>query len=210
MNISGKKVNIGFNSRKDYFFIVLIMFCLGLSFGLYTVKYMGPADKNDLINYFTSFANSLGNDQINYGSLLVEVVKKNVIIILPIFLVGLTFFGGPVILIIDLLKGFILGYTFSFMATVFQGKGFGLAMISIIPQNLIYIPCIIGLSIIGLSMSTESFKRRFFKKNKGDSLFSEGIVKKLAVISVLFIAGILVETYISPMLIKFVVTKFYL
>ena len=194
MNISGKKVNIGFNSRKGYFFIVLIMFCLGLSFGLYTVKYMGPADKNDLINYFTSFANSLGNDQINYGSLLVEVVKKNVIIILPIFLVGLTFFGGPVILIIDLLKG----------------KGFGLAMISIIPQNLIYIPCIIGLSIIGLSMSTESFKRRFFKKNKGDSLFSEGIVKKLAVIAVLFIAGILVETYISPMLIKFVVTKFYL
>ena len=76
MNISGKKVNIGFNSRKGYFFIVLIMFCLGLSFGLYTVKYMGPADKNDLINYFTSFANSLGNDQINYGSLLVEVVKK--------------------------------------------------------------------------------------------------------------------------------------
>ena len=210
MNISGKKVNIGFNSRKGYFFIVLIMFCLGLSFGLYTVKYMGPADKNDLINYFTSFANSLGNDQINYGSLLVEVVKKNVIIILPIFLVGLTFFGGPVILIIDLLKGFILGYTFSFMATVFQGKGFGLAMISIIPQNLIYIPCIIGLSIIGLSMSTESLKRRFFKKNKGDSLFSEGIVKKLAVIAVLFIAGILVETYISPMLIKFVVTKFYL
>ena len=53
MNISGKKVNIGFNSRKGYFFIVLIMFCLGLSFGLYTVKYMGPADKNDLINYFT-------------------------------------------------------------------------------------------------------------------------------------------------------------
>ena len=210
MNISGKKVNIGFNSRKGYFFIVLIMFCLGLSFGLYTVKYMGPADKNDLINYFTSFANSLGNDQINYGSLLVEVVKKNVIIILPMFLIGLTFFGGPVILIIDLLKGFILGYTFSFMATVFQGKGFGLAMISIIPQNLIYIPCIIGLSIIGLSMSTESFKRRFFKKNKGDSLFSEGIVKKLAVIAVLFIAGILVETYISPMLIKFVVTKFYL
>ncbi len=210
MNISVKKMNIGFGSRKGYFFIVLIMFCLGLSFGLYTVKYMGPADKNDLVNYFTSFAKSLENDHINYGSLLFEVVKKNVIIILPIFLIGLTFFGGPVILIIDLLKGFILGYTFSFMATVFQGKGFGLAMISIIPQNLIYIPCIIGLSIIGLSMSTESFKRRFFKKNKGDSLFSEGIVKKLAVIAVLFIAGILVETYISPMLIKFVVTKFYL
>lgn len=210
MNISIKKMNIGFSSRKGYFFIVLIMFCLGLSFGLYTVKYMGPADKNDLIYYFTSFAKSLENDQINYGSLLFEVVKKNVIIILPIFLFGLTFFGGPVILIIDLLKGFILGYTFSFIATAFDGRGFGLALISIIPQNLIYIPCIIGLSIIGLSMSTESFKRRFFKKNKGDSLLSDGVFKKLVLILVMFTAGILVETYISPSLIKFVATKFYL
>ena len=203
-------MNIGFSSRKGYFFIVLIMFCLGLSFGLYTVKYMGPADKNDLINYFTSFTKSLENDQINYGSLLFEVVKKNVIIILPIFLFGLTFFGGPAILIIDLLKGFILGYTFSFIATAFDGRGFGLALISIIPQNLIYIPCIIGLSIIGLSMSTESFKRKFFKKNKRDSLFYDGIFKKLVLILIMFIAGILVETYISPNLIKFVATKFYL
>lgn len=203
-------MNIGFNSKRGYFFIVLIMFCLGLSFGLYTVKYMGQADKNDLINYFTSFAKSLEENQINYGSLLIEVMKKNLIIILPIFLVGLTFFGGPVILIIDLLKGFILGYTFSFMATLFQGKGFGLAIISIIPQNLIYIPCIIGLSIIGLSMSTENFKRKFFKKNKGDSPFSEGTLKKLAIIAILFIVGMFVETYISPILMKFVATKLYL
>lgn len=210
MNISVKKMNIGFNSKRGYFFIVLIMFCLGLSFGLYTVKYMGQADKNDLINYFTSFAKSLEENQINYGSLLIEVMKKNLIIILPIFLLGLTFFGGPVILIIDLLKGFILGYTFSFMATLFQGKGFGLAIISIIPQNLIYIPCIIGLSIIGLSMSTENFKRKFFKKNKGDSPFSEGTLKKLAIIAILFIVGMFVETYISPILMKFVATKLYL
>ena len=211
MNISVKKMNIGFSSKKGYFFIVLIMFCLGLSFGLYTVKYMGPADKNDLIGYFTSFSKSLKNDPINYGSLLIEVVKKNVIIILPIFLFGLAFFGGPVILIIDLLKGFILGYTFSFIATVFDGKGFGLALISIIPQNLIYIPCIIGLSIISLSMSTESFKRKFFKKKiKEEGLFSEDILKKLGIILIMFIVGILVETYVSPSLIKFVATKFYL
>ena len=211
MNISVKKMNIGFSSKKGYFFIVLIMFCLGLSFGLYTVKYMGPADKNDLIAYFTSFAKALNNDPINYGSLLFEVIKKNILIILPIILFGLAFFGGPVILIIDLLKGFILGYTFSFIATAFDGKGIGLALISIIPQNLIYIPCIIGLSIIGLSMSTESFKRRFFnKKNKGDSLFSYGLLKKLVIILIMFVVGILVETYVSPSLIKFVATKFYL
>lgn len=210
MNIGVKKMDMNLSSGKGYFFIILIMFCLGLSFGLYTVKYMGPADKNDLVSYFMSFTKSLENNPIKYGSLAFEVVKKNIIIILPIFLFGLTFFGGPIILIIDLIKGFTLGYTFSFIATAFEGKGIGLAIISIIPQNLIYIPCIIGLSIIGLSMSTENFKRRFLKKSKGDSLFSNYLFKKLIIILVLFVIGVLVETYISPNLIKFVAAKFYM
>lgn len=210
MNIRVKKMDMNFSSGKGYFFIILIMFCLGLSFGLYTVKYMGPADKNDLVSYFMSFTKSLENNPINYGNLAFEVIKKNIIIILPIFLFGLTFFGGPIILIIDLIKGFTLGYTFSFIATAFEGKGIGLAIISIIPQNLIYIPCIIGLSIIGLSMSTENFKRRFLKKGKGDSLFSDYLFKKLIIILGLFVIGVLVETYISPNLIKFVAAKFYM
>ena len=209
MNISINKMNMGFSGGKGCFFIILIMFCLGLSFGLYTVKYMGPADKNDLVNYFASFTKSLGNNPINYGSLLFEVIKKNILIFLPILLFGLTFFGGPIILIVDLLKGFSLGYTFSFIATAFGGKGIGLAIISVIPQNLFYIPGIIGLSILGLSISTESFKRRFFKKSKGESLFSDEVLKKLVIILILIIIGILVETYLSPSLIKFVAKKFY-
>lgn len=210
MNILIKKMNISLDSRKSYFFIILIMFCLGLSFGLYTVKYMGPADKNDLISYFTSFTKTLENNPVSYGKLLFEVIKKNIIVILPIFLFSLTFLGGPIILIIDLLKGFTLGYTFSFIATAFDGKGLGLAIASIIPQNLIYIPCIIGMSIIALTMSAESFKRKFFKKSKGNGKLPDGVLKKFLLLLIIYISGILVETYVSPSLIKFVAVRFYL
>ena len=208
MNVSVKKMNIGFSSRKGYFFIVLIMFCLGLSFGLYTVKYMGLADKNDLLNYFSSFTNSIENESINYGNLLFEVIKKNIILIAPIIVLGLTFFGDPIILIIDLLKGFTLGYTFSFVATTFNGKGIGLAIAALIPQNLIYIPCIIVLSIISMGMSTEKFKGRFFKNSKNKTTVSNGILYKFVLIIVLFTLGMLIETYISPNLIKFVAKRF--
>ena len=40
MNYVVDKVNTIFRDKKAYFFIVLMMFCLGISFGLYTVKYM--------------------------------------------------------------------------------------------------------------------------------------------------------------------------
>lgn len=210
MNYLLARLNDTFRDKKAYFFIVLIMFCLGISFGLYTVKYMGASDKNDLTNYFFSFTNSIENQPVNYGNLLFEVIKKNILIIIPIFVLGLTFFGAPIILILDLLKGFTLGYTFSFIVTTFEGKGIGLALVSVIPQNLIYIPCFIALSVISLSMSTERFKGKFFKYGKNKDSFTDGVLNKLFIIIILFIIGILVETYISPSLIKFVAQKFYL
>lgn len=210
MNYLITKLNDTFRDKKAYFFIVLIMFCLGISFGLYTVKYMSELDKKDLTNYFSSFTNSIGNQPINYGNLLFEVIKKNILIIIPIFILGLTFFGAPVILILDLLKGFTLGYTFSFMITTFNGKGIGLALVSIIPQNLIYIPCFIAISVISLSMSTERFKGKFFKSVKNKYPVFDGGLNKLIVILIFFAIGIFVETYISPSLIKFVTQKFYL
>lgn len=210
MNYLLTKLNDTFKDKKAYFFIVLIMFCLGISFGLYTVKYMGASDRNDLTNYFFSFTNNVGNEPINYGRLLLEVIKKNIIILIPIFVLGLTFFGAPIILILDLLKGFTLGYTFSFMVTTFEGKGLGLALVSIIPQNIIYIPCFIALSVISLSMSTEKFKSRYFKYGNTKTSFVGDVLNKLVIIIILFSIGILIETYISPSIIKFVAKKFYL
>lgn len=208
MNVLMSRFNATLRNSKGYFFIVLIMFCLGISFGLYTVKYMGPSDKNDLMNYFSSFTNSIENESINYGSLLFEVVKKNIILILSVIILGLTFFGDPIILIIVLLKGFTLSYTFSFVTTTFEGKGVGLAMAAIIPQNLIYIPCIILLSVISIGMSTEKFKERFFKSSKNKNTVSNGVLYKFLMIILLFTLGMLIETYISPNLIKFVAKRF--
>lgn len=208
MNVLMSRFNATLRNSKGYFFIVLIMFCLGISFGLYTVKYMGPSDKNDLMNYFSSFTNSIENESINYGSLLFEVVKKNMILILPVIILGLTFFGDPIILIIVLLKGFTLSYTFSFITTTFEGKGVGLAMAAIIPQNLIYIPCIILLSVISIGMSTEKFKERFFKSSKNKNTVSNGVLYKFLMIILFFTLGMLIETYISPNLIKFVAKRF--
>ena len=113
-------------------------------------------------------------------------------------------------MLLDLLKGFTLGYTFSFMVTTFEGKGIGLALVSIIPQNLIYIPCFIALSVISLSMSTEKFKGKFFKRGKSKDTFFDGVLNKLIIIIILFVIGILVKAYVTPSLIKFVTKKFYL
>ena len=209
MNRFMGKINETFRENRIYYMIVLLLFCIGIVIGIYTVKYMNQSDRNELGNYFTSFANGVGERQTDYGTLLFDVLKKNILLIIPIVLLSLTFFGVPFILAFDLLKGFSLGYSFAFLVTTFEGKGMGLALAAIIPQNLVYIPCFIALSAISVSISIAKFKEKFSKHPVSIGFNSKSIINSLIVLFAILMIGVVIETYVCPSIIRFVVTKFY-
>lgn len=209
MNIMLSKIRQVFGQKRAYFLLLMVMFCLGISCGIYTVGFMPESDRNDMISYFNSFIGSMQSQNISYASLLFDVIKKNLILIIPIFIFSLFYFGAPFILIMNLIKGFFLGYTFSFIVNSFKGKGLVLALASILPQNLIYIPCFIGISIIALALSVNKFKVKILKVRNPHDIFIDNSGLQMIVFLCMLVFGILIETYFSPQLIKFVVLKFY-
>lgn len=208
MNII-QKLNSNFRENKIFYLLVLSFFFIGILLGSYTIKYMDKVNANDLSNYFTEFIRSLDIQSLKSGELLISIIKSNIFIILFIILLGFTAFGWPIILIIDLIKGFTLGYTFSFLITTFEGKGIYVALASIIPQNIFYIPFFIGISIVSLEMSSSKLKSKLFKSTVNYKLKKEGIIIKYGFFLILFLIGIIVECYISPGLMKLIITKVY-
>ena len=194
---------------KFFYFMVFIFFCVGIALGTYIVKYMRASDASDLTSYFSTFAQSIVKEPVNNKALLLNVLKKNLILLTVLITISFTVFGTPIILLLDLIKGFTLGYTFSFLISTFEGKGLWLALVATIPQNIIYIPCFIALSIVGIEFSSTKLKDKFFNKGKVNTIVERELIFKIGVFACIFIIGTFIEAYLCPNIIKFVVTNVY-
>ena len=203
------KLNLSKKENKFFYFMVFIFFCVGIALGTYIVKYMRASDASDLTSYFSTFAQSIVKEPVNNKALLLNALKKNLILLTVLITISFTVFGTPIILLLDLIKGFTLGYTFCFLISTFEGKGLWLALVATIPQNIIYIPCFIALSIVGIEFSSTKLKDRFFNKGKVNTIVERELILKIGVFACVFIIGTFIEAYICPNIIKFVVTNVY-
>ena len=201
------KLNNSYRENRIYYFMVLIFFCVGIALGAFMVKYMNVNDSTDLSNYFSSFTESILVSQIENTKLFFNILIKISITVVIIIILGFTVFGIPFILLIDLIKGFTLGYTFTFLLTTFNGKGIWLAIVSILPQNIFYIPSFIVLSIISIEFSATKLRYKFFNKGTINTIVKKELIFKIGVLVCTFIIGVFIESYICPNLMKFIVTK---
>ena len=201
------KLNNSYRENRIYYFMVLIFFCVGIALGAFMVKYMNVNDSTDLSNYFSSFTESILVSQIENTKLFFNILIKISITVVIIIILGFTVFGIPFILLIDLIKGFTLGYTFTFLLTTFNGKGIWLAIVSILPQNIFYIPSFIVLSIISIEFSATKLRYKFFNKGTINTIVKKELIFKIGVLVCIFITGVFIESYICPNLMKFIVTK---
>ncbi len=193
--------------RNLFLYVISLLFlCIGIVLGIYTVKYMGEIEKNTLVSYFLEFTKGIDLTKIDKKHIFLQAVKNNVPIIICIWFLGLSMLGIPIILIVDLIKGFTIGFTTSFVINGLGTKGVLVNILAIFPQNIIYIPCIVIASVTAMEFSLMLLKYNEFKTLKSNSLIRLVPYSTIFLLLLgLMLIGFLLEGYISPNMLKFVV-----
>lgn len=138
-----KKVLIEYIIRnKKNFIIIVVLFCIGVAIGIFSVNNSNELQKEELNGYITSLLEKIKQtDNINRFELLALSIKENASIILIIWFLGCTIIGGIFIYLAIIYKGFTIGYTISAMIAVLGTKqGIIITIISLLFQNIIFLP----------------------------------------------------------------------
>ena len=184
------------------YMIVIFMFILGISLGALTVKNIDEVSKTDARAYIEGFLDLTSQSGLQSAYILKQSIKFNFYFTLVLFLSGLVYLGILFIPILIVFRGFCIGFSIAFLTENFGSNGFLLSLGSVLPQNLIYVPVIIVMGVIGLNYSLWAMRNKYFKKFGAiPNLFATYALSTL-VLFILLIAGCIVESYITSQIIK--------
>lgn len=194
------------NNIKEYIIISLI-FLIGIFLGVMFVNNLQDEQKLEIISYVNTYkeAFSKSNSTSNI-TLLQNNIKDNIILTLIIWFIGSTIIGIPIVFGIIAFRGFCLGYTISAITVVFGvGKGIAFIIISILMQNILFIPAIISLGVSAL----KAYKSIYSDKRKENIKLEilRHTMFSLLILLVL-IASAVVETQISTNLLRNLIKYF--
>ena len=101
-------------------------------------------------------------------------------------------------------RGFCIGFTIAFLTDTLGKYGLLLSIASILPQNIIYIPILIVLSVISINYSLFTLKNKYIKKCGTDPRQLAPYAFSVLMIFVVVLAGCIVESYITTSIVKLI------
>lgn len=197
---------IKINAFMYSFLIALIL--IGICIGAFWVGILSTDAKNMLKTYIDKFFMLIPAYPLDNGLIFRASLKNNIIPIIILFFISMTYLGIILAPLYITYRGFCLGFSIAFLTESFGKKGFMFTLIALLPQNIVYIPAIIFACFISLkfSLSILKFRKEMFFENKNKFFISYLMNNSIALIF-LIIASI-TEAYITPVFIRTITPYF--
>ena len=194
------------HNKKEYL-IIFFIFIIGIFSGVFFINHLQDTPKTEITNYLNEFIEKFKSlESINHMALLQNAIIQNAILAIIIWFFGTTVIGIPVVFAIILYRGFCLGYTISLCITIMGlGKGISFVLVTLVLQNLLFIPAILAIAVSGVKLYKSIVKDK--KKENVKLEILRHTVFSVIMLIILCIAAV-VEIFLSTNLLKMVIKYF--
>lgn len=194
------------NNSKEYIIVTLI-FVIGIFLGVLFINNIQENQRTEISSYINNFTDKMKNtEDIKSIELLKVSVKQNLLLALTIWFFGTTVIGIPIVFGITLYRGFCLGYTISACISIMGlSKGLAFVIISLVLQNILFIPALLALSVSGFKLY-----KSIIKDNRKENIKIEIIrhtIFSLIMILILIVSSI-IEVFVSVNSLKYLIKYF--
>jgi len=179
--------------------LVLAVFLTGAMFGVFGVNHLSVGQFDELSKHVQTYVAQADQLSANSFDIAGGKILEDILVIVLLYILGLSFIGIPFILALIFIRGFILGFAVSFLTQCMAVNGLLLAVVSILPQNLLYLPALLFGGTAAISFALLSLRRYTnFRIRLLNCLVGYTVI--MAVVMAVAICSGLVEIYFTPWL----------
>lgn len=184
---------------------VAVLFVVGVIFGGLMVNALTLEQQQDLasdVNQYIQLMNNgvMADEAQSFWDRLFFHSKW----LLLLWLLGITVVGIPFVLVLDFLKGALVGFAIGSLVSQYAWKGLLFSLVSVVPPNLIIVPALMITSVAAISFSTYVIKNRLFQQRGTLGPQIANFTSTAFLMLLVLIGAALLEAYISPILMNWV------
>ncbi|WP_178022754.1 stage II sporulation protein M [uncultured Paenibacillus sp.] len=192
--------------QTPLYVFVSVLFLMGVVFGALMVNALTLEQQQDISRYLGDFFLSINEGGAEFQpQSFWDVAALHLKWLGLIWLLGLSVIGLPGILILDFLKGVLIGFTVGCLVGQYTWKGLLFALVSVAPHNLIVIPALLIASVAAVGFSLNIIRSRVLMSRTGHAtrpfLSYTGLTLAMAAV---LLAVSSFETWVTPVLMSWV------
>ena len=200
--------SIIFPSKKINIFVISILF-LGLISGAVFGNIISVNDKTLVIDKIKLFISNINSDSINGIEVFKNGISVNMLYLGIIWVMGMTFVGVVLNVVILFIKSFILGFSLASFIMVYSYKGLILSLIYLLFGQILNILVIVMVTIYGIMFSSKLNLIIFKNKQDNNILkFFRNYVFILIIAIIFSIISSISEAFLLPAIIKIIIKLF--
>lgn len=187
--------------RKLLIALVIIM-VVSFICGVLFVSVLSDSNQELIKSSINSYFNGINNNEMNYLRSLYSVLTSNLLLVIFLWVIGISIVGIILIVLALIFKSFLVGFSFTSIIYTYGFKGLLTGIIYSIPE-MIGLFVVFVISYYAINFSFVLFNMLFRKKEYNKKVIVSRYLKLLLIACVVMVLISLLSVFVIPNILRF-------